>query len=130
MSETTFADAEFSSEGSRAQVRRELRLIVDNASNTRSRKQAIRKAAILLGLPERRVAGLYYDEARRVEAHEAAIIRSCVETMQRVFEAKERYEQIRQDYLANAYPSLARYAPKPLAAPPVSEAAPKQRARG
>ena len=99
-----------------------------------SRKAALRFTASVLGLPFARVKRWYYDEVRRVEAHEADQIRAYFDAAQKLIQARADYEALRREYLATAHPSLARFAPGALdgkeAAPDEVAVAPRERAGG
>ena len=116
----------FSAEATRVEMRGHLRLIAGLAYED-SRKAALRFAASALRMPYDRVRKLYYGLAQRIEAHEADRIRAYVQQAEDLIRAREAYERQRQEFVANARPSLARLAPPPL--PPV-ETQPRVRRRG
>lgn len=99
MSDTRSARSDFSSEADRAEMQRHLKLIA-GFSLADNRKAALRFAASVLKIPHDRVRRLYYGEARRIEAHEADRIRSCVETAQKVIDARAEYDAARKEYVA------------------------------
>lgn len=88
-----------------------------------NRKSAFAFAARVLNLPFDRVRRLYYGQARRIEAHEADQIRAYVQAAEKLIRAREEYGALRQQFLSNAAPSLARLVPPPAREDEVSQAA-------
>lgn len=109
--------AEAVREKTTAQVRELVRLAPGDSVKSR-----IGAAARGIGLPACRIAKMWYGLARRIEAHEADQIRAYYKSAQKLIEAREAYEQLRQQLLANR-PGLARFVPGPLAEDDVSAAA-------
>lgn len=111
-----------SADATRADVRR---CVLDIAALApeESRKAALQFTASVLRLPFARVKRWYYDEVRRVEAHEADQIRAYFDAAQKLIQARADYEALRREYLATAHPSLVRFAP-----PAVDEQGCKQEA--
>lgn len=102
----------FTADITRAELRQRVLDIAATAPEE-SRKAALRFTAGVLRLPYSRIKAWFYDEVRRVEAHEADQIRAYFEAATKLIEARAEYEAKRRSFLAT-HPALARFAPGPL----------------
>jgi hypothetical protein len=118
----------FTAEGVRAELRQRVRDITA-LSPEDSRKAALRFTASVLKLPYSRVKRWYYDEVRRVEAHEADQIRAYFEAAHKLIEARAKYETERAEFLT-AHPALVKVAPPSVDVVEVPQARVKRRKHG
>lgn len=122
----------YTAEAVAAEMRGHVSNILAFARPEDNRKSAIAFAARVLGLPFNRVRDIYYGNARLIGAHEADRIRAYVQAASKLMEARRRYEEAREDFVAAA-PRLARLAPAgvgDVAVPPDRAAAQPRRVKG
>lgn len=127
MSEKPSKDAEMVTNEHVAETMHEFVLeAAEPAEPGESRKSMLRRAARRLGLPIRRVYGLFYREARQIAADEylnaqqkiierrkqrAAALRRELETLDRL---EQDYARDRAEFLETAHPLMAKLAPPDL----------------
>lgn len=102
----------FTADATRAELREHVLHIAATAPED-GRKAALRFTASVLKLPYPRIKAWFYNEVRRVEAHEADQIRAYFDAATKLIEARAEYEEKRKSFLAE-HPRLARMVPGPL----------------
>lgn len=77
-------------------------------------KARLRAVARHIGIPFGRAQNYLYSEIRCPPAHEADQIRAYYESAKQLIEAKNAYENARQEFLGR-HPMLGRFAPRSIA---------------
>lgn len=123
----------FTADDVRDEVRDLCREAVHPLRPGESVKAALRRAAIVLGMPQSRIKRLWYSEVQQVPAHEYLTIKQRVDERRRsraaelrdeIRHLEERHGRERAEFV-EAHPALARFAP-----PPVLPLAPRSSRKG